>query len=77
MNPLVLDYYFPFFVFFYGFIMTLLLNSKWSLKLIHERLPVDFAERFQSHKYLGFICFLVGFVWSLQNLWLGSPPIGR
>lgn len=77
MSLVALDYYFPFFVFSYGFIMTMLLNAEWSQKLLQERLPAALAQQFLAHRWLGLVCLGVGTVWSLQNLWLGHPPLGH
>lgn len=64
-----LDMIFPYFVFGYGLIMTLVLNSEFFMKLAEERLPRNMYANFVGHKYLGIVCLAVGTVWSLQNIW--------
>lgn len=63
-----LDYYFPFFVLFYGFIMTIVLHTDFFTRLARERLPGTLYFQFQSHRVLGLIALVVGGLWSLQNL---------
>lgn len=75
MNLAMLDYYFPFLVFVYGFTMTVLLNSKFIVELAEKKLPQAIAAQFLSHKVLGFVCLVVGMFWSVQNLLLSEPPL--
>lgn len=67
-----LDFIFPYFVFGYGLLMTLILNSEFFLKLAEERLPKQLYNNFMSHRILGIVCLVVGSLWSLQNLWYGA-----
>jgi hypothetical protein len=67
-----IDFIFPFFVFFYGVMMTLVLNSPFLLQMAEKYGPHPAFERFKSHRLLGVICLIVGSLWSLQNLWFGS-----
>lgn len=62
-----LDYFFPFFVFFYGSLMVFVLENKKLEKLAYERMP-DYAPTLRSHRTLAWVCFFVGGLWSLQNL---------
>lgn len=65
-----LDFMFPFIVFFYGFVMTILLNSNFFVQIAQEKLSAEMYVQYSSHKHLGFVCLVVGGLWSLQNLWL-------
>jgi hypothetical protein len=67
-----LDHIFPFIIFGYGLIMTVVLNSELFLKLAEERLPRSVYLNFLSHRFLGLICLILGSLWSLQNLWFYS-----
>lgn len=67
-----LDMIFPYFVFGYGLIMTLVLNTDFLLKIAEEKLPRTMYMNFMGHRYLGLICLLVGSLWSLQNIWYSS-----
>lgn len=67
-----LDMMFPFVVFGYGFIMTIILNSEFFLKLAEERLPRNLYLNFVGHRYLGLLCLIVGSLWSLQNIWYSN-----
>ena len=66
-----LDFVFPFVVFGYGAIMVFVLNHPKLMALAQERLPSETFASFQSKRLLSVICFIVGGLWSLQNLWLG------
>ena len=65
-----LDFIFPFVVFFYGILMVFVLENEALDKLARTRLPTMSAT-LRSHKTLAWLCFFVGGLWSLQNLWLG------
>lgn len=67
-----LDLIFPYVVFGYGLLMTLILNSEFLLKLAEERLPRQLYNNFMGHRVLGLVCLFVGSLWSLQNLWYGN-----
>jgi hypothetical protein len=56
-----IDFYFPFFVFFYGLVLTF-------LKLAQKEMPV-FHAQFEKHRKLAIISLYVGGLWSLQNMW--------
>lgn len=72
-QPAQLDYYFPFIMFIYGSCMSILLSSK-----MFERLETfghaEVYQRLLRHRIPALICLFVGTLWSLQNLWLATPP---
>ena len=70
MLPEKLDLFFPFVVFVYGAIMTLVLHHPFFVTLAEERMPSDMRQQLRSHRGLGLVCLLVGALWSVQNLWL-------
>lgn len=65
-----LDQIFPYFVFFYGLVVTMVLNMPELIKIGNERLPKEMMTQFQSHRLLALISLIVGGLWSLQNIWL-------
>ena len=67
-----IDYAFPFFVFFYGLVMTVVLNSPFLLQIGEKYGTHPAFVRFKSHKVLGAVCLILGSLWSLQNLWAGA-----
>lgn len=69
MTPEKLDLLFPFFVFGYGAVMTFVLHSPLLSELSERRLPAAMHQQLKAHRGLGFICLLVGGLWSMQNLW--------
>ena len=71
MVPETLDKIFPFIVFGYGFILTGILNSPLS-ELAETRLPARVAVQMKAHRGLALVCLGVGFLWSMQSLWLGA-----
>jgi hypothetical protein len=66
-----IDFIFPFVVFGYGALMTFVLTNPRLMELAEKRLPSEIWSRFQSKRPLAVICFVVGGLWSLQNIWLG------
>lgn len=70
MLPNKLDLIFPFIVFGYGLIMTLVLNSEILNAVAETRLPPAMAQQIKAHRGLALICLVLGGFWSLQNLWL-------
>lgn len=68
MTPAQLDFYFPFFVFFYGFLTTLVVETPALARLGQERIP-DAWDGLMKRRGLAWISFFVGGLWSLQNLW--------
>ncbi len=70
-----LDYFFPFFVFFYGILMTSVLESQFLQKVAGQRFSATGLASFatlRSHKGLAWACLFVGGLWTLQNLWFES-----
>ena len=65
-----LDLCFPFFVFAYGAIITLALNSPALRELAEHKLPATVRQQMQAHRALALFCLLAGGLWSLQNIWL-------
>ncbi|MGE4132695.1 MAG: hypothetical protein AB7F86_13715 [Bdellovibrionales bacterium] len=65
-----LDFLFPFFVFFYGITITLVLSSPLFMRLAETRMPPAITQQLKGHRVLGLICLFLGGFWSLQNLWL-------
>jgi hypothetical protein len=64
-----LDYYFPFFVFFYGLVMMIMLEVPYLLALAKKEMPTHYAQ-FQRHRGIAQLSFYVGGLWSLQNIWM-------
>lgn len=71
MSVQQLDFYFPFVVVFYGAIMTFVLGNRFLMEIARRRLPFEYYQRFRLQKGFGWVCLMVGSLWSLQNLWLG------
>ena len=65
-----LDFYFPFFVFTYGLLVTIPLNTPKLIEIAEEHLPNDMFKQMQAHRGLAIFCLVVGAFWSLQNLTL-------
>lgn len=63
-----IDFYFPFLVFFYGLVLTFVLEIPYLVKLAQKEMPVYHAQ-FEKHRHLAIISLYVGGLWSLQNLW--------
>ncbi len=68
MNLILLDYYFPFVVFFYGFIVVLALEGPFLRRLADSHQSNLFILQLKSHAPLAWICFFAGGLWSVQNL---------
>lgn len=69
MMPHQLDYWFPFFVFFYGFLILLVLEGLPAV-VRNEIRAHPWFEMIQKRKSLAWICFFIGGLWSLQNIWI-------
>jgi hypothetical protein len=67
MSLETLDFYFPFLVFAYGAMMTMTFQLGLD-RLAGHRIPDMLLERFRTHRLMGYICFFVGGLWSLQHL---------
>lgn len=65
-----LDLLFPFLVFVYGALMTLVLETPFFAEMAENRLPPTVRDQLKAHKGFAFFCFVIGSLWSLQNLWL-------
>lgn len=68
MSVTQLDFIFPFVVFFYGFLAVLVLETPALARLGRERMS-DAWQGIESRKNIAWICFFLGGLWSLQNLW--------
>lgn len=68
MNLVLLDYYFPFVVFFYGFIVLLAIEGPFLRQLAQQQQSNLFILQLRSHTPLAWVCFFVGGLWSIQNL---------
>jgi hypothetical protein len=69
MTPEKLDYIFPFIVFFYGLVLLLVLENPRLVRLGEERMGTAF-QAMLKHKSFAWICFFVGGLWSIQNVYL-------
>ena len=69
MTPEKLDFIFPFFVFFYGLLIVLVVETPALSRLGEERMR-HFFHNIERHKSLGWFCFFIGGLWSAQNVWL-------
>jgi hypothetical protein len=58
-----LDYIFPFGIFLYGVLMVFVHENPWAQKL-------NIATKMHIGTRWAWICFFVGGLWSLQNLWV-------
>lgn len=64
MNLILIDYIFPFVVFFYGLLVLIV------LEIPVQKIMKPSFHRLNAHKPLAWICFFVGGLWSLQNVLL-------
>ena len=62
-----LDFYFPFFVFFYGVLVVFVIENPKLMQKARQFYP-DWYKSLTSHRALGYISFFVGGLWSVQNL---------
>ena len=72
MDWRTLDLFFPWFIFGYGAVMTIVLNIPQLVDLAERRLPPYFCRQLMAHRGLGLICLIMGSLWTLQNIWYGS-----
>ena len=63
-----LDFYFPFFVFLYGFIVSVPLNISSLMELAEKKFPQQMVQQLNAHRKLAMFCLYIGGLWSLQNL---------
>jgi hypothetical protein len=69
MLPQKLDYLFPFFVFFYGFLILVVLEA-FPAVVRREISSHPLFAQIEKRKPLAWLCFFVGGLWSLQNIWV-------
>jgi hypothetical protein len=69
MRPEDFDFYFPFVVFFYGFLLVLVHESPMFSRLGETHLG-PLWQNIRSRRFFSWICFFFGGLWSLQNLWI-------
>ena len=65
---LKLDFYFPFIVFFYGLVASLVLEIPALIAIARKEMPSHYANLL-AHQKIAWISLFVGGFWSLQNLW--------
>lgn len=70
MSLQILDQYFPFIVFFYGFLMIFVNEAKFLQTLGKDAPARHFLSTLCARKGFAYTCFYVGGIWSVQNLWL-------
>lgn len=70
MNYEQLDLIFPYVMFAYGALITLVLNSEKLMQLAEQRMPSVYRERLMGARVLANLCLWLGGIWILQNLWL-------
>lgn len=63
-----LDFYFPFFVFFYGLVVVFILENKYFTELAKNRMPNQYVQ-FLQHQKIAWFSVYAGGLWSIQNLW--------
>ena len=71
MTPEKLDFIFPFVVFSYGLLLVLVLENPVLVRIGQERMGTAF-QQLSRHKGLAWVCFFVGGLWSMQNVWYSS-----
>ncbi len=69
MNYQQLDLIFPFIMFGYGAVITLVLSSEKLMKIAEERMPA-YRDRLVGAQVLANLSLWLGGLWILQNLWL-------
>ena len=62
-----IDFYFPFFMFAYGFLLILLTEIPQILSFAKAKMPYAY-QQFLKHRIIGLVAFFVGGLWSAQNL---------
>jgi hypothetical protein len=67
-----LDLLFPFFVFAYGALICFVTSLPMLIEKGEGKLPPSMLNQLKAHEPLGWVCFFVGGLWSLQNLWMMS-----
>lgn len=69
MNLNQLDFIFPFILFFYGALLTIVLHQDRLMNLAEQYVPEKIRSQMKSHRILAVFCLISGFFWSLQVLW--------
>ena len=64
-----IDYIFPFVIFAYGFIVTVIVNTPLFVELADKRLPQYFKKQIMGHRMIAMVCLVLGSFWTLQHLW--------
>lgn len=67
MTPQMLDFYFPFFVFFYGFLILFVIENPVLARIGEERLGQAWTN-LTRHRSIAWASFFVGGIWAVQNL---------
>lgn len=65
-----LDLLFPYICFFYGAVMTFVLNSSRLSRIADQTFSSELLATYRSHRGLALVCLVVGGTWILQNLWV-------
>lgn len=68
MTLFLLDQYFPFIVFFYGFLLVFVLEAKWLKSALKSAQGQQILSTLCARKGFAYVCFYVGGIWSVQNL---------
>ena len=68
MSPQQLDFYFPFFVFFYGFLAVLVAETPYFEKVAARAQMSSAWAGLTQRRGLAWVSFFVGGLWSIQNL---------
>jgi hypothetical protein len=63
-----LDFYFPFLIFFYGLVISFVLEIPFLVQLARKEMPSQYAT-LERHRKLALISLYAGGLWSLQNIW--------
>ena len=65
-----LDKIFPFTIFIYGALLTFVLHSPRLMEIAESKFPSDLIQQLKVHRVLAIVCLVIGFFWSLQNIWI-------
>ncbi len=72
MNWVILDHYFPFFVFLYGFLVLIVHEAPLFQKSLEKLSQTGHLSalmlQIKNRKAFAYTCFYVGGFWSLQNI---------
>lgn len=70
MTHTTLDLLFPWIVFGYGTLLSLVLNSRRLMDIAEEKLPVALYTQLNAHRWLAAASVVIGAIWILQNIWV-------